>query len=117
MAACSEHHRLDSASASSKLLLAEALLLAEQFEAAMATYRKMLEEDSHSQEARAGLAKAEKLLKRSKVFIHTHTHTYIYIYMYTYTYIYMYIYIFIYTYTHTHTHTHIYIYIYIYIYI
>ena len=66
LAACERHHSLDSASASSKLLLAEANLLAERFEVALAIYRKMLEEDQHSQEAREGLQRAEKLLRRSK---------------------------------------------------
>jgi len=63
---CTRHHEHDSESGSSSLLLAEALLLNEQFEAAIALYRKIIEADEHSQEARKGLEQAEKLLKRSK---------------------------------------------------
>lgn len=66
LAACAEHHRLDSASSSASLLLAEAQLLAEAYDAAITTYRAVMEQDRHSQEARAGLQKAEKLLRRSK---------------------------------------------------
>ena len=47
-------------------MLAEALLLNEEYEEAMATYRNVLEADQHSQEARKGLEQAEKLYKRSK---------------------------------------------------
>jgi len=63
---CTQHTRHDSGSMSSKLLHAEALLLNELFEEAIAEYKKVLEMDEHSQEARKGLEQAEKLYKRSK---------------------------------------------------
>ena len=63
---CTKHTEHDSGSMASKLLYAEALLLNERFEEAMAEYRKVLEMDEHSREAREGLQQAEKLYKRSK---------------------------------------------------
>lgn len=66
LVSCTEHHRLDSSSSSSKLLLAEAHLLAEEYDAAIGIYQDVLKEDHHSKEARGGLQKAEKLLRRSK---------------------------------------------------
>jgi tetratricopeptide (TPR) repeat protein len=63
---CSTHTQHDSGSMASKLLYAEALLLNERFEEAIAEYRKVQEMDEHSREAREGLAQAEKLYKRSK---------------------------------------------------
>ena len=66
LAVCKQHSAHDSASMASKLLLAEALLLAEQYEEAIAEYRAVLQMDEHSSEARKGLEQAEKLYKRSK---------------------------------------------------
>jgi len=66
LSACKEHHALDSGSAASRTLLAEASLLAERYEDAIGIYRKLAEEDEHSKEAREGLQRAEKLLKRSR---------------------------------------------------
>ena len=63
---CEKHHAHDSGSAASKLLYAEALLLSDKFDDAIKTFREVLELDEHSQEARQGLDKAQKLLKRSK---------------------------------------------------
>uniref|UniRef100_A0A7S2JDY8 J domain-containing protein n=1 Tax=Haptolina brevifila TaxID=156173 RepID=A0A7S2JDY8_9EUKA len=63
---CAMHTKHDSGSIDSKLLNADALLLNEQFEEAMAEYRKVIEMDEHSKPAREGLQQAEKLLKRSK---------------------------------------------------
>jgi len=63
---CKKHESHDSGSISSKTLYAEALLLNEQYEEAMAEYKKALELDEHSKEAREGLQQAEKLYKRSK---------------------------------------------------
>jgi len=62
---CAQHASHDG-SLESKLLHAEALLLSEQFEEAIAEYRKVIEMDEHSQAAREGLQQAEKLYKRSK---------------------------------------------------
>ena len=63
---CEKHHAHDSGSAASKLLYAEALLLSDKFDDAIKTFREVLELDEHSQEARQGMDKAQKLLKRSK---------------------------------------------------
>jgi len=63
---CQKHSEHDSESAASNLLLAEAKLLNEHFEDAIALYRKVLEQDENSKEARSGLQQAERLLKRSK---------------------------------------------------
>ena len=63
---CTRHESHDSGSIPSKVLLAEALLLNEQYEAAIAQYKAVLEADAHSKEGREGLAQAEKLYKRSK---------------------------------------------------
>eukprot|EP00316_Scyphosphaera_apsteinii_P008428 CAMPEP_0119325270 /NCGR_PEP_ID=MMETSP1333-20130426/65384_1 /TAXON_ID=418940 /ORGANISM="Scyphosphaera apsteinii, Strain RCC1455" /LENGTH=447 /DNA_ID=CAMNT_0007333205 /DNA_START=52 /DNA_END=1392 /DNA_ORIENTATION=- len=64
--ACTKHNDHDSGSASSSLLYAEAMLLNEQYEPAINVYKKILEQDQHSQEAQQGLQQAERLLKRSK---------------------------------------------------
>ena len=66
LSVCTQHTSHDSGSMASMLLHAEALLLNDQFEAAMKEHRKVLEMDEHSQEARKGLEQAEKLYKRSK---------------------------------------------------
>jgi tetratricopeptide (TPR) repeat protein len=63
---CTKHESHDSGSMASKILLAEALLLNEQYEEAIAEYKKVLEMDEHSKEGREGLQQAEKLYKRSK---------------------------------------------------
>ncbi|KAL1503943.1 hypothetical protein AB1Y20_010362 [Prymnesium parvum] len=62
---CKQHQNHDG-SIASKLLLGEALLLNSEFEESVNVYREAVALDSHSQEARDGLEKAEKLLKRSK---------------------------------------------------
>jgi len=63
---CEKHQLHDSESAAATLLLAEAKLLNELYEEAVALFRKVLEADEHSKEARQGLQQAERLLKRSK---------------------------------------------------
>lgn len=63
---CQKHREHDSESAASNLLLAEAKLLNELFEEAIDLFRKVLEQDENSKEARNGLQQAERLLKRSK---------------------------------------------------
>jgi len=55
---CQKHSEHDSESAASNLLLAEAKLLNEHFEDAIALYRKVLEQDENSKEARSGLQQA-----------------------------------------------------------
>ena len=62
---CGTHKEHDG-SAPSRILYAEALLLNERFEEAIAEYKAVLEADEHSNEAREGLKQAEKLYKRSK---------------------------------------------------
>jgi len=66
LSSCEKHTGHESGSLSSKILYAEALLLNERFEDAIAEYKKALEMDEHSQEAREGLQQADKLYKRSK---------------------------------------------------
>lgn len=63
---CEKHHAHDSGSAASKLLYAEALLLSDMFVEAIDAFKGVLDLDEHSQEARKGIEKAQKLLKRSK---------------------------------------------------
>lgn len=60
---CTKHHDHDSGSLSSKMLLAEAMLLSEEWEQAVAKYREVIEADEHNQEAHKGLEKAEKLVR------------------------------------------------------
>ena len=62
---CKQHAGQDGGIAS-QLLLGEAMILNGDFEQAVKVYREAIALDEHSQEARQGLEKAEKLLKRSK---------------------------------------------------
>jgi len=62
---CKKHQAQDG-SIQSKLLLGEALLLGAEFEESVKVYREAIALDEHSQEAREGLEKAQKLLKRSQ---------------------------------------------------
>jgi len=66
MSMCKKHNDHEGGSLSSRVLFAEALLLNEAYEEAIAEYKKVIEMDEHSKEAREGLQQAEKLYKRSK---------------------------------------------------
>uniref|UniRef100_A0A7R9YLX9 J domain-containing protein n=1 Tax=Diacronema lutheri TaxID=2081491 RepID=A0A7R9YLX9_DIALT len=65
LASCAEHKRLDGASSGSRLYMAEAHILNEQFDEATHEYNAIREVDESSKEAREGLQLIDKLKRRA----------------------------------------------------